>query len=94
MIEPTVGRVVHFYPGDGSGPLVALISAVWGVGCINIAAFKKNGNPLLDAPTSVRLLQDDEPVPESGAYCQWMPYQVKKATGSESGEVQAGVQLI
>jgi len=30
---------------------------------------------------NVHLVQDGEDIPESGTYCQWMPYQISVARG-------------
>lgn len=99
MITPTVGRIVHYYPKlqspfDDAAPLVAIIAHVWSDTCVNLAIFDPNGTPFLDPPTSVLLVQPEEEEPSGGGFCQWMPYQVKKGTGSESGESQAGVQTV
>ncbi len=104
IITPTIGRVVHFFPGKGSeslfnthegDPCPAIITAVWGDRCINVAVFDPNGNPVPDPPTSVQLQQPGDPAaPPELHRCEWMPYQVKKSTGSESGEPAAGSETI
>ncbi len=102
VIVPTVGRVVNFFSstnrkidaGDRSQPLVALIAHVWSDRCVNLAVFDMHGRPVPEPPRAVRLVQpgDNRPVDED--FCEWMPYQVKKDTGSESGEPAAGQEVI
>lgn len=94
MIQPTVGRVVHFYEDGNASPQAAVISEVHGDRCVNLGIFTHGGAPMQDPPTSVHLVQPDEPSPESGCFCTWMPYQIKKDHGSESGERAAGEQQI
>jgi len=87
LIPPTVGRVVWYYP-DGSSedaqPLAAVVTAVWGDRCVNLAIFEKNGVPMSHPPISVRLLQDEDTPPRrtDGAlaqHCCWMPFQREQA---------------
>lgn len=84
VIEPTVGRVVLFFPAHaanmGAGPLPAMVAAVHGPRCVNLAVFDANGRPLSHPPTSVTLVQPGDPVPNGGGcYCTWMPYQIGQA---------------
>lgn len=101
MIEPTVGRVVHFYPNmdrgvpqhTQPGPWKADIVDVHTDRLVNLAAFDPGGEH--HALTSQILVQPDDEIPAPGtAYCTWMPYQTRKQTGSESGEQAAGTQQI
>lgn len=103
MIEPTVGRIVHYYrngdkgapvPNYHEGPCAALVTEVHSDRMVNLAVFDWNGNP--HSVTSITLVQPDDELPAPGEhYCTWMPYQIKgKATGSESGEKEAGTQSI
>jgi len=94
MIKPTVGRVVYFYKSFDADPLPAIITAAWGVDCINAAIFDQNGRPFQDPPTSIKLVQPESERPAQGFFCEWMPYQTKKSFGSESGEKAAGEQTI
>jgi len=94
MIKPTVGRVVYFYDNSNPNPQAAIIAAVHTDTCINAAIFDSNGIPLTYPPRSIRLVQPGEERPPEGPFCEWMPYQVKKPTGSESGEKAAGNQTI
>ena len=93
VIQPTVGRVVHYYPGKNEGgpagtvmelgsPRAAIITEVWDGRCVNLVVFNANGE--VDNPgghTSVPLIQpgDPEPDPAEGFYCAWMPYQIGQA---------------
>lgn len=44
---------------------------------VNLTVFDSNGVP--HSPTSIQLVQGDEPKPEHGYFCAWMPYQVGQA---------------
>lgn len=86
MIKPSIGRVV-LVSCVGSGqtqPYPALIAYVHSDRCINIGGFDFNGVPLNF--TSVLLLQDDDAIPASGVYAQWMDYQKGQAAKTESLE--------
>ncbi len=85
MIKPTVGRVVLFFVDTKTGssdftnppagqPLPALICCVHSDSCINLVVFDANG--VSHSRTSVRLIQEGEPIPETGYYATWMPYQI------------------
>ena len=92
MIVPTVGRIVWFFHDDDSGiERAAIITRVYGDRMINVCVFDDSG---ATPYSSVPLVQpeDDNLVGES--HCSWMPYQTKKASGSESGEKGAGSQAI
>lgn len=92
MIKPTVGRVVLFYPLDrhpNEQPLAAIVVAVWGDRCVNLAVFKSNGVPMSHPPTSVTLVQEGDPVPTGLSYCTWMPYQLGQAARTEAAEAAA-----
>ncbi|TDV06048.1 DUF2829 domain-containing protein [Paraburkholderia caballeronis] len=92
MIEPTVGRVVHFRPGkqaaalriqfDSRQPLVALITYVHGPREVNLAVFDAIGRhrPLL----SVKLLQDDDKATDGETFAEWMPFQKGQAGKTEA----------
>ena len=87
MIQPTIGRVVWFQPAHSDGvpdleqPLSASIAYVHSDRCINIGYLDANG--IAHNATSVTLLQDDDPVPATGYYAKWMPYQVGQAKKHE-----------
>jgi hypothetical protein len=83
MIKPTIGRVVLFKLNSGqANPFPALVCAVHNDKCINIAGFDSNGNAF--KYTSVPLLQDNDPIPQSGFYAEWMPYQKEQAAKADS----------
>lgn len=99
MITPTVGRIVWYTPPAtspfyGDAPLPAIIARVWSDTCVNLAIFNPNGSPMIDPPTSVLLVQPENERPSGGNFCEWMPYQMKKAAGSESGQKEAGTQAV
>jgi len=80
MIKPTVGRIVWFTPigiAHMQQPYAAIVCHVWSDRCVNLAVFDQNGN--VEQHTSVTLLQDADERPESGRYCEWMPYQKGQA---------------
>lgn len=86
MIEPTVGRVVWYYPpGHKSSeqPWPAIISHVHHNRCVNLAVFSKDGKPMIDPPQAVELLQDEDDAPCEGNYCAWMPFQKGQAAKTE-----------
>lgn len=95
MIEPTIGRVVWFHPssnqadaGFAASPCcAAIIAHVWSDTCVNLAVFDANGVP--HSKTSVLLIQDGNPVPDGGLYCEWMPYQKGQAAKTEHAEAVA-----
>lgn len=92
MIQPTIGRVVWYYPHGatqvqaGEQPHAALVAYVHGDRCINIGYFDQNGNAR--NATSITLVQDDDQLPEHG-FCCWMPYQKGQAAKTEALEAQA-----
>jgi hypothetical protein len=86
MIKPTVGRIVWFTPSKDdmlkrafsshSPPFAAIVTYAWSDTCVNLAVFDPNGSS--HGYTSVYLVQDDIPKPESN-HCEWMPYQKGQA---------------
>lgn len=84
MIKPTVGRVVWFWmkkPAENENvqPLAAIVAWVWSDTCVNLAIFTQSGVPMGTPPTSVRLVQEGEELPEGSMYCTWMPFQLGQA---------------
>lgn len=82
IIKPEPGRHVHFYPRGskpGDQPRAAIVAHVWGDRCVNLAVFDKEGNSVVNPPTSVVLVQPGDTPPEGQAFCTWMPYTVAKA---------------
>ena len=102
MIQPTIGRIVWAFkdaaPGDPhtmrfDGPYAAIIAGVHDERTVDVWIFEPNH--LSHCQTSIPLIQPgDEGVPDAPWHCEWMPYQVKKTTGSESGEVEVGSERI
>jgi hypothetical protein len=95
MITPTVGRVVWYHPVVSeemlhslptimNQPLAAIVAGVWSDTCVNLAVFDANGNA--HSRTSVLLVQDGEPIPGAGNWCEWMPYQKGQAAKTEKLE--------
>ena len=79
MIEPTVGRVVWYWPKgernlitDGRNPLAAMIVRVWNARMVNLAVMDADGVP--HSRTSVYLRQPEDTLPD-GSYAEWMPHQ-------------------
>lgn len=91
-ITPTVGRIVHFYTAGRTTPQAAIIAAVRDAKTVNLTVFRGTGAP--EGRVGVPLRQPGEAQPPASTWCEWMPYQVKKATGSESGEEAAGTEQI
>lgn len=90
IIEPTVGRVVwfyHEYRGEFTPPpLAAMIVAVHSDYCVNLHVFGDSGGS--EGHNSVPLAQDDSSRPESGSFCEWMPYQKGQAAKTEELEAK------
>ena len=94
VIEPTIGRRVHFYPNgaqlhstpyelksaDGTPqPMDAGVVYVWNDRMVNLHVSDHIGQ--VHAVTSVTLRQPDDAAPANGVpFCEWMPYQVSAAT--------------
>jgi len=91
MITPTVGRIVLFSDDEEYDKCAAIVCHVHSDRMVNLAVFNSSGYH--EGKTSVPLVQPEDERP-TGMYCEWMPYQVKKETGSESGEKAAGTQAI
>lgn len=89
--KPTVGRIVHYRGlNSKSQPYPAIITHVHSDECVNLYVFDDGTFPLQDGcgiATSVTR--------GGGNYeWNWMPYQLKKSHGSESGEKSAGTEAI
>lgn len=97
MIEPTIGRVVYYFEGNvnpgepAEVPQAATIAYVHDTRMVNLSVVNHSG--FQSGMTSIVLVQPGDGLP-SGPRCEWMPYQVKKDTGSESGEKAAGTEEI
>jgi hypothetical protein len=94
MITPTVGRVVWFRPGirdtermtvlDGQQPMKADVVFVRSDRNVNLLVVDHAGDQHPRA--GVELIQEGDPVPKSGSYCEWMPYQKGQAAKTEALE--------
>mgnify|MGYP001100203627 CR=1 FL=1 len=89
VIKPTVGRIVLFTPDkndpltrNGNEPLAAIVACVHSDSCVNLGVIDAQGNNV--SRTSVPLIQDGDPKPSTGYYCEWMPYQLGQAAKTES----------
>jgi hypothetical protein len=94
MIRPTVGRVVLYTPQKTDEliyvlgeKLAAIICKIWSDTCVNLAVFDANG--VATNVTSVPLIQDMEPKPDGGFYCEWMEYQKGQAAKTEKLEKES-----
>ncbi len=88
MIEPTVGRVVHYYTGiedkeDGVHPLAAHVCAVHNDRMVNLLVISQDGSTF--GKTSVQLLQQGDPAPQAD-FCEWMPFQKGQVPASSAIE--------
>lgn len=88
-IQPTVGRVVLYFPvgleGEARAPLAAFICAVHASDCLTLAAFDGNGNHL---PVAFCYHEDakmtDGTRLAARDYWAWMTYQVGQAAKTEA----------
>lgn len=89
-IDPTVGRVVLFWPRRNDNiakipgqPLAAIICAVpEGKPTINLVVFSAHGHT--HGYENVTLIQDGEPRPPDGDFAEWMLFQKGQAAATEA----------
>ena len=85
MIEPTVGRLVH-YRAAGTDPAaqphVAIVCFVNNPRSVNLMVLNEIGN-MYHAP-SATLLQDDDQPPVGAGYAEWMRFQKGQAGKTEA----------
>jgi len=96
LINPTVGRVVWFWPNPdlcpgpwpGEQPLAAIIAHVHHPRLVNLTVFEMSGRPI--GYEFVALLQegDEKPVDQRG-FASWMPYQLGQAKRHEADGLSA-----
>lgn len=83
MIEPTVGRIVHYFLANvHDKPHAALLVGVNSERNINLAVFNDDGSHF--RAVSVPLLQDQDTPPEDAPYAAWMVYQKGQAAKTEA----------
>jgi hypothetical protein len=96
MIKPTIGRRVWFYPNgttqladpkplaiiDSSQPLDAGVVFVWSDRMVNLDVTDHYGQH--HSANSVTLVQEGDPVPTTGFYATWMPYQQGQSKKAEA----------
>lgn len=88
MIQPSIGRVVWFWPAKGvdepkvEQPNAALVTYVHSDRMVNLAVFDANG--VQRGETSVTLLQDDDKPTVYGRFASWMPFQIGQAKRHEA----------
>jgi hypothetical protein len=80
-MEPTVGRIVHYFPLHHEqdelheivgNPLAAIIVTVWSGECVNLTVFDGNGNT--HSRTSVAFMDQAgiaERDPDAGGFATW-----------------------
>lgn len=93
-IEPTVGRIVWYWPGQHEDilrvlnqPLPAIVTAVLSDTRVNLAVFDAFGGS--NSRASVQLVQEGNERP-AGGFCEWMPYQRGQAAKTEALEAKLG----
>lgn len=82
MIAPTIGRQVWYYPTMferrlSDQPFAATVVYVHSDHYVSLVTLGHRGESVLRE--HVRLIQDDESVPEEKGHCEWMPYQKGQA---------------
>ena len=91
---PTVGRLIWFTPSrtfsppdflviDPKQPCAPLVAYVWNESLVNLTVSDHYGKSF--NMTRVQLVQAEEPKPENGYFCSWMPYQVGQAAKPVAG---------
>src|ERR1019366_8678447 len=96
MIEPTVGRVVWFWPegkrDEFEQPRAAMIAHVWNDKMVNLGFLSSNGEH--HYATSVRLIQgDDTLAPAARYYCEW-PTRAEQAKKHEGLDLTDRVRVL
>lgn len=81
IIEPTVGRVVHYMAPGQPHELAALVTHVHHSRMVNLTVCQPNGETM--AATRVPLCQPGDDANPEDEYCEWMPYQVGQAAKTE-----------
>ena len=95
MIEPTVGRLVHYRPDYAhTAPLAALVVGVHDARSVNLTVFNDDGS--ISPALEVTLLQDDDTPPHDRPYAEWMPFQKGQAqkTDAATSDLQPRVKAL
>ena len=77
MIQPTLGRIVHYRPVShdrmlaNKGALAAIVVRVWNDRLVNLTVFDQDGGT--HSRLQVHLVQPGETPPAVGAWCEWPP---------------------
>lgn len=100
-IEPSVGRVVWYYPAaddarlkrDKAGPLAAMIAMVRPDGMLNLMVVAQDGHPV--GRVGVQLVQDTSSADINvvAGYATWMPYQRAVAAGQIAPTLHANEKM-
>ena len=88
VIQPTVGRQVWLWLDQQhkkhGQPFAATVVYVNSVRDINVCALDGSGQPA--AYIGITLVQPGDKLPLTGAFCEWMPYQIGQAAQAGSAE--------
>ena len=83
---PTIGRIVWYYPGEGSNIVAgsskfvgAMVQEVYDDSTVSVTGVDMDGDSF--CTEEVSLFNPDHPGldPDIGGYATWMPYQVAQA---------------
>jgi len=94
-IEPTIGRVLWFYPRGAQPPQqphAAVVAYVHDDGRVNLGALTPDG--VSYSATSVLLIQPGVEEPPNGNYACWMPYQQGQAKGPTSEAIAKRLEVV
>jgi hypothetical protein len=104
IIKPTVGRMVWYRPSqydveecravqhDTEQPCHAMVAYVWNDRLVNLVVYDHDG--VYFTRSSVRLLQDDDVLPDNSGYAEWMPYQKGQAAKAEALEQELKTKAV
>lgn len=85
MIEPTVGRIVHYFlASTPDKPHAAFLVGVNSERNVNLAVFNPDGSHF--RAENVRLLQDEDTAPADAPWAAWMVYQKGQAAKTEAAQ--------
>lgn len=95
MTTPTVGRIVLYFHEACDLPVPAIVQDV-GVGdMVALSVFVNSHFEPVRYHSAVQLYQDGAPLPASGDFCTWMPYQIalaKKVALADAPVIPADTQ--